>query len=350
MIFPKKLKKGDQLAILSLSSGIAGEKFSQHQLEIGNQRIREWGFEPIWMPHSLKGIDFLKDHPEKRAEDLIQAFLDPKIKGMITAIGGEDTFRLTPYLMDNHFPEIIQQNPKFFMGYSDTTINHLYFYQWGLSTYYGPSFLPDFAELDDEMLPYTKDAFQQYLTKDQLHFSPSEYWYEERKNFLPESIGHPRIRHRENRGYELLQGDKIFQGRLMGGCIESLYDVLKGKGYQKDRWILEKYSPLPKKEEWKDALIFLETSELKPKPRILSKLLKTLIEYGIFDEACGVILGKPLDETYYEEYKKVIQKLFRKKKISIATNFNFGHSYPKIILPYGKNCRVDINKQELTIF
>ena len=348
MIIPKKPKKGEKIAIVSLSSGIAGESFSR-QIELGNKRLRDFGFEPVWMPHSLKGIDYLKAHPEKRAEDLITAFLDPEIKGIITAIGGEDTFRLTPHLMENSFEKIVKENPKFFMGYSDTTINHLLFYQLGLSTYYGPSFLTDFAELDTEMLPFTKKAFEEFLSSEEMNFSPSPVWYQERTDFSEKSLNKKRIEHPDEKGYELLQGEEQFSGKLMGGCIESLYDLLKGKGYPKDRWIPEKYPPLPEKREWKNSLIFLETSELQPKPRVLKKLLKALIEYGIFDEANGIIVGKPQDEIYYEEYKKVFQKLFRKRKISIAYNFNFGHSYPKIILPYGWIGTVDIEKQNLSI-
>lgn len=349
MMIPTMPLQGEKIALLSLSLGIAGESFTRHQIDLGNKRIRQMGFEPVWMPHSLEGMDALKNHPEKRGEDLIEAFKNPEIKGVITAIGGDDTFRIIPYLYENDFPEIVKKNPKFFMGYSDTTTNHLYFYQMGLSTFYGPAFLTDFAELDKEMFPYTKNALHQLVKGQELSLSPSPYWYEERTDFSEKSLNTERIKHPDNKGYELLQGSPLFNGKLMGGCIESLYDLLKGKGYKEDRWILEKYPPFPKKEEWKDSLIFLESSELKPKPRILKKLLKELIQYGLFEKANGIIIGKPQDETYYEEYKKIYKKLFKSYDLSIAYNFNFGHTYPKMILPYGWKGTVDINKQNIKI-
>ena len=40
------------------------------------------------MPHSLKGIDYIKKHPEKRAEDLLAAFRDDSIDMILCAIGG----------------------------------------------------------------------------------------------------------------------------------------------------------------------------------------------------------------------------------------------------------------------
>ena len=44
----------------------------------------------------------VKAHPEKRAEDLLAAFRDPEIDMILCAIGGDDTYRLLPYLFDRN--------------------------------------------------------------------------------------------------------------------------------------------------------------------------------------------------------------------------------------------------------
>ena len=76
--------------------------------------------------------------------DTKDAFLDNSIAGIICAIGGDDTYRLLPYLMeDEKFIKAVEEHPKLFTGFSDTTINHLMFYKLGLSTYYGPNFICD---------------------------------------------------------------------------------------------------------------------------------------------------------------------------------------------------------------
>ena len=54
------------------------------------------------MPNARKGLDYIKEHPEKRAEDLLQAFRDPEIDMILCATGGDDTFRLLPYLFDHN--------------------------------------------------------------------------------------------------------------------------------------------------------------------------------------------------------------------------------------------------------
>ena len=60
----QKLRKGDKVAIVSLSSGMLGEEFCSHNIEIGVKRLKEYGLEPVFMPNSLKGMEYLNKHPE----------------------------------------------------------------------------------------------------------------------------------------------------------------------------------------------------------------------------------------------------------------------------------------------
>ena len=78
------------IGIISLSSGIIGEDFVKHEVDLGVQRLKDLGLNPIFLPHSLKGLDFIKAHHEARAEDLIQAFSDDSIDMILCAIGGDD--------------------------------------------------------------------------------------------------------------------------------------------------------------------------------------------------------------------------------------------------------------------
>ena len=81
----KRLQKNDKVAIVSLSSGILGESFVKHELDLGEKRLKEFGLVPVYMKNSLKGLDFISNHPEARAEDLIDAFENPEIKERIIA-------------------------------------------------------------------------------------------------------------------------------------------------------------------------------------------------------------------------------------------------------------------------
>ena len=112
------------IAIVSLSRGVAGEAFAQHEVEIGLKRLAGYGVNVQFMPNALRGIDYLTTHPEARAADLLQAFRDPGIDMILCAIGGDDTYRLLPYLFD-HDELRRAVTDKIFLGFSDTTVNHM---------------------------------------------------------------------------------------------------------------------------------------------------------------------------------------------------------------------------------
>ncbi len=348
---PRALKQGDKVAVVSLSSGILGEEFCAHQFDLGKKRLEESGLEPVFMTNTLKGVEFLKRHPEARAQDLKDAFQDTTIKGIIAAIGGDDTYRLLPYLLeDKAFIHHVQENPKLFTGFSDSTINHLMFYKLGMVSFYGPSFITDIAELATELLPYTKETLQGYLEGyEQNEIRSSPYWYEERSDFSKQALGRKRVQRDEEHGYEVLQGTGVVSGSLLGGCLESFYDLLVGERYPDEAEICKKYQLFPSLNEWKGKILFLETSEEKPTPDVLMKMLETLKENGFFSVISGLIIGKPQDEVYYEEYKDIYLNVIDDESLPILYNVNFGHAYPRCALPYGIKATVNLNEKTITL-
>lgn len=345
---PKALKKGDTIAVVSLSSGMLGESFCNHQKLLGRKRLEKMGFNVVFMPNSLKGIEYLESHPEKRAEDLKNAFKNPDIKGILCAIGGIDGYKIFPYLMeDKEFATLVKENPKLFTGFSDTTVHHLMFHRLGMESFYGPSFLTDIAELDDNLLSYTEKYWNIYSGSPLTEIISSDIWYEERTNFSEKSLGVSRISHKESRGFELLQGKEIFSGKLLGGCIESLYNIISGERFNEQKEICEKYNIFPTKDEWKDKILFIETAETKSSPEKYKKMLESIKEKGVFEVISGIIVGKPQDEAYYEEYKEVLLEVTDNPELPILYNVNFGHSYPRCILPYG--LKIEYNHSERKI-
>lgn len=342
-MIPSALKKGDTVAVVSLSRGILGEDSCAHYLKIGQQRLTEMGLNILFMPNALKGIDYLAAHPKARADDLKAAFYDDNIKGIICAIGGDDTFKLAPYLLDDpKFCKAVLAKPKLFTGFSDTTVDHLMFYQLGIRTFYGPNFINDLSEMDIEMLSYTKDAFlNYYMACDNAPIVSSPIWFEERTDFSASQIGTPRIKHLEQHGYQLLQGNAQFSGQLLGGCLESLYDLVVGERYPEEAEINKQYQLFPSRAQWRDAILFFETSEKRSSPDKLRKMLAVFKSMGVFDVIAGMIIGKPQNEYYYEAYKQVIMESVDRPDLPILYNVNFGHAYPRTVLAYGATAHVD---------
>lgn len=343
-----QLKKGDRIAVVSLSLGILGEEFCSHQLELGTERLRALGFEPVFSEHALKGVDFLHAHPEKRAEDLIRAFQDPSVQGILCAIGGDDTYRLAPHLFTAEGKAAIRDNPKFFLGYSDSTVNHLMLHRLGVPTFYGMSFLTCFADLGEQILPYSLASFQQILTDRPFRYAPSDTWYEERTEFSRDQLGKNRIAHPETRGYELLQGNPVFEGHLLGGCLESIYELLVGERYPEEAILNERYHILPPNDEFEGAILFLETSEERPTPEKVREMLSVFRDRGMLDSLSGIWVGKSQNEVYYEEYKEVYRSVVP-SEIPILYNLPFGHSYPKMLIQYGARAKTDADRQEIVI-
>lgn len=351
MIRPKKLNKGDKIAVVSLSRGLLGMPFCKHELEIGLQRLKDFGLVPVVMPNALKDINYLENHPEAKAADLKMAFMDNSIKAIICAIGGDDTYRTIPYLMeDKEFVNAVKTHPKVFMGFSDTTNNHLMFYKLGLQTFYGQAFLTDLAELDTEMIPYTKKYFEKLFMDSHIYeITSSPMWYFERENFGPEEIGKPRKSQIEKHGFEVLNGKGKVIGELYGGCIESLYDAFAGERHGDDNEIYAKYNLLPTLDEWKEKILFLETSEEQISPDKLEQILMTLKNNKILENVKGILVGKPMNEKYYEEYKEVYRKVVANLDTPVLYNINFGHSIPRCIIPYGAKAIIDYDNKKITV-
>ena len=251
---------------------------------------------------------------------------------------------------DEEFCRLVAERPKLFSGFSDTTVNHLMLHRLGLVTAYGPNFLCDLAELSDDMLPYTERAFRGYLAGQEVReIVASDRWYEERTDFSPAALGAPHPVHREEHGFELLQGTGCFRGRLWGGCLESLYDMLTSARYPDEAAICRRYGLIPQAGQWAGLLLFLETSEEKPDPETLRREIQALRERGAFDEAAGVLVGKPQDECWYEEYKTVWREAVGNPGLPILYNVNFGHGLPRCALPYGVEAAVDAAAGRITL-
>lgn len=333
-----------KIGIVSLSSGVLGEDFVAHEVKIGIERLKEYGIEVEFLPNSKKGIEFIKNNPGARAKDLIKAFKDDSIDMILCAIGGDDTYRLLPYLFENNELKMAVKQ-KIFLGFSDTTMNHFMLNKVGIKTFYGQAFLPDVCELSNEMLPYSEHFFEELINNGRIkEIYPSDVWYNEREDFSEKSIGISMEEH-QNRGFELLRGNAKFEGQILGGCLETIFDIFDTPRYEDTVSLCQKYNLFPSLNEWKNKILLLETSEERPKPELFRKMILKLQEYGIFDVISGLIVGKPQNEEYYNEYKQILLDEIRNKNLSIVYNINIGHSTPRCIIPFGVDAKVDVEKQ-----
>src|SRR5699024_8179035 len=100
---------------------------------------------------------------------------------------------------------------------------------------------------------------------------------------------------------------------------------------------------------WKEKILFLETSEEKPTPEEIEKMLLELKNKQILILVKVIIIGKLQDEQYYEEYKEVYRKVFKDLNTPVLYNINFGQSVTMCINPYDVEANIDYDNKRIFI-
>ena len=61
---PNRLRKGDKVAIVSLSNGMLGEREFIHKYDLAKKRLEEeYGLVVVAMPNALKGVEYKFIYP-----------------------------------------------------------------------------------------------------------------------------------------------------------------------------------------------------------------------------------------------------------------------------------------------
>lgn len=336
-IKPKKLKKGDVVAIVSPSWG--GPSIFPHVYDKSIEVLKELGLHIKEFPSARKDADYLYTNPEFRAKDINNAFADKEVKAIFASIGGDDSVRILQFLD----PEIIKKNPKIIMGYSDTTTLTTYCNQLGIITLNGPSPMAGIAQWAN-LEKKSQEHIQNILFKnpETYEYTPYDYYSNGYKDWKEPSNAGATKEKIKNDGWRWIQGETIVQGQLFGGCIE-VFEFLKSTPY----WM--------KPDFWNEKIVFLETSEEKPTPQQVKYMLRNMGIQGIFKKISALLIGRARDYTPEEKKEldenilKVVREEFKNKTLPIITNMDFGHTDPQWILPLGIKAEIDCNKKKFTL-
>jgi muramoyltetrapeptide carboxypeptidase LdcA involved in peptidoglycan recycling len=335
-IKPKRLQAGDTVAAITLSSGLAG--IYPQVYETAKKNLGDiYGLKVITTPHALKDPDWIYNNPKARAEDLHWALENPEVKGIITMIGGYESVRILPFL--NH--KLIRKYPKVFLGFSDTTIQHVAFLNAGVTSFHGPSMLGGIAYI--KAYPYMLESFRQVLFEGYTGtLQAASQWSETFLDWATPDYAakaHEPPGLQEGEGWQWLQGEKRVEGHLLGGCIEVL-EMLKGTVW----W--------PKPELFQNAVLYLETSEEVPAPATVECWLRNYASQGILNSFSALLFARPC--SYTSEMKEQLQQSILKvlkevgrEDLPVVANMDIGHTTPMMVLPNG--CRVAVDAGRKTV-
>lgn len=340
LIKPNKLSHGDTIATITLSWGGAG--LFPYRYEVGKRRLEDiFGLKVVETKHATRDPDWIYQHPKARAADLMSAFENPDIKGIFSMIGGDDSIRLLPYIDY----DIIQNNPKILLGFSDTTVTHFICRKAGLSTFYGPAVLTAFAE-NVTMHQYTIDSIHSTLfSNEKIGVLPenTEGWTSELLNWdVKENQTILRKLHPAEH-WRFIQGSGKIQGHLIGGCVEVLQFIMGT-----EIW--------PNLSDWDNAILFLETSEEGMPSGQLERFLRGLGAQHIIKRLAGIIFSKPgghlMKSSDFKEFDHGILKIlkeFDRIDLPVVTNMDFGHTDPMMTLPYGRIMQINVDEKQIAI-
>ena len=233
------LKRGSRVAVVSPASAAKSEAIDE-----GCERLRAFGYEPVVMPNAkVRGPLYYAGTAQQRAEDLHAAFADKSMDGVLCTRGGWGSAELLPYLNAH----LIWANPKVFVGYSDHTSLHVWFWnECKLPTYYAPMVAADWSK-DDGVDARSWSALVE---------------------------GHDaRVKFDADDGMKVLRPG-VAEGRLLGGCLSIVTESLGTP------WAFKLDEP---------TVLFVE--DIGVKPYQWDRFLQHLKFAGVMKHVRGVVFG-----------------------------------------------------------
>jgi muramoyltetrapeptide carboxypeptidase LdcA involved in peptidoglycan recycling len=280
----------------------------------------------------------LRRNPKIRADDLNRAFCDPLIDGVIASIGGDDSIRILEHLD----PQVFRENPKFIIGYSDSTTFLNFIADAGVVSFYGPSVMSGFAQWHN----FPPEVHRHFF--EMIFDGGTPVWGENRffADGYPDWSDASRVGQlnpmQPSYGWRWSGGKSgdVTEGVLWGGCIEVL-EMMKGTRF----W----------PSTWSDRILFLETSEDVPTIKNVSYWLQNYGVQGVFSEISALLIARP--RGYTEDQKiqldqvisRVVREEFGAEDLLVVTNMDFGHTDPQWVMPIGGRVRLDVAARTMSL-
>ncbi|MFB7641479.1 S66 family peptidase [Peribacillus butanolivorans] len=318
---PSRLKAGDEIRVIAPSRSLAIVKGEQRRL--AEERLMELGFKVTYGNTTLVHDDFFSNSIEDRIEDLHDAFRDPNVKGIFTAIGGYNANQLLRYIDY----DLIKENPKVLMGYSDITAILLAIYKkTGLTTYPGPHFSTFGMKAG---LEYTMEYFKKAVIQvEDFYLEPSETWSDDSWHLEQDD----RTFH-TNSGYMVIQEGEA-TGTIIGGNLCTI-NLLQGTEYMPSL---------------KDSILFIEDDE-ESHPFSFDRDLQSLLQLPDASGIKGIVIGRFQKESGMTDY--ALQEIIATKKeingIPVIANANFGHVHPFVTVPVGAKAVMNVKNGKVTV-
>lgn len=275
------------VGIVSLAGAISDDR---DKIESAKKYFESKGLNVKLSKNIYDSNRYLAGDDEVKISELEHFFADPEIDIIINARGGYGSIRL----INRIDYEIIKNNPKPFIGFSDITALLLMIYKrTGIVTYHGPMVISDFADI----APFTEEFFNKAINNDKLEFA----------------------------GTTIYQSGRA-EGVIWGGNLATVVSLC-GQDFLPDE----------------DFIFF--TEDLNEPVYKIDRMFQQLINIHKFRDKCkGIVLGDFLDVDNTEWLEGFFKDLASNTNIPVIGGFKITHGQEKITIPIGKNCVLHDNK------
>lgn len=309
LIKPPRLREGDTIALVT-----PGSYITQQEKEESINNLRSLGFNVIYSDRLMQKNGYFSATDEERAADLNEMFDRKDVQGIMCARGGYGCARILPFL---DF-ELIENNPKPLIGFSDVTALHYAIYKKSnLTTFHGPVSISTFSS-------FSIKHFRNVLLNptDQLELENSKTT----NNYNPYGIS--------------VISEGVAEGELIGGNVSIVVSLI-GTEYDID---------------FSGKIIFLE--EFLEEPYRIDRMLTQMIQAGKFENAAGIALGvfklcepSETNPSFSESFSlmDVLKDRLGKLGIPVIYGLSFGHIADKFTLPFGIKAELNSETQRLKL-
>ena len=292
----------------------------------GIENFEKENVELVFSKNAIRTNDYTKNSVEERINE-INEILDEDIDLIMATIGGYTSIQLLDKIDYN---KIIKKNVSI-CGFSDITAILLAIYtKTKREMLYGPVYtvnLCDYGGIDD----YTKLYLFDCIAGKSISYVPSKY---EIKEFIDwNELEKKKIIKKKS---EKLNDWKIIckgmaKGKLIGGNLSTILLILGSE-----------YLPL---DEFNDSILFLE--DCNTNIYEFCSYIDSLRIRGVLQKVKGILFGKFDSLEMNDEIEKFLTGYFEEYNIPIVCNMDFGHVFPIMTLPIGRNALLKCSNNKI---
>lgn len=305
---PSRLHRSDEIRVIAPANSLS--IISDENRSAAIQRLKdEFGFEVSFSTHCSETGQFGSASVLSRVSDLHEAFSDPRVKGILTVIGGYNCNQLLEHIDY----DLIAQNPKVLCGFSDiTALSNAIWKKTSMVTFSGPHFSTFACE---KGMDFTWRSFAKCLMSDEVAEAVAapiwsdDAWYldQENRTFL------------NNEGTVIINEGEA-TGTILGGNLCTL-NLLQGTSYMPDL---------------DGSILFLEDDALVF-PEIFDRDLQSLVMQPGFDGVRALVIGRfqQASKMSLETLSVICQSKPKLRSLPIIANVDFGHTLPIMTFPIG---------------